>query len=331
MRPGLRIGLTKIARLGQAKADLPPIAGIGTNMLRDSRIVASIGDSPANLKKSKLKFDFRKGRPTESVELGDKESSGKFGLLGKAFETKDTQYKSVVPADLNDPWMERSGGKELVKSIIRDHDEAYKLGKIPRLADYKRRYQPVSLMAPASMSLYAGNTKDGFIGISPDSFEDSMSNTIRRLNGLPLTGTLEQRILDILGHEGTHAYTKTPNLPGHQLTLSPWEPGSYITHNDNEYVQGALGGLLLLRHLTGDAVRDPTTVHQLFNSIEAKPSIIDKMNSISMEKTRLFRTYLYLKDRNPEAALRLREGVAGIANWLTNTQRSGGPRFANYA
>jgi hypothetical protein len=126
-----------------------------------------------------------------------------------------------------------------------------------------------------------------------------------------------------LGHEGTHNYTGGRNPGDYVKGDVKWPPGtSYITDRGKEYTQGVTAGLNAMRDITGEKLNDPQQVHQLFDEIIAKPSIL---NSITAEHARVFRTYLYLRKTNPELAEKLRNSMARDSQYLVKNELAGDP------
>jgi hypothetical protein len=123
-----------------------------------------------------------------------------------------------------------------------------------------------------------------------------------------------------LSHELTHNYTggRGPEDYVERFGDDEFPPGtSYITDRGSEYTQGATAGLNAMRDITGEKLNDPQQVHQLFDEIIAKPSILD---SISIQNARVFRTYLTLRETNPKRAEKLRESMARDSQYLVKNE-----------
>ena len=84
--------------------------------------------------------------------------------------------------------------------------------------------------------------------------------------------------------------------------------------SSEEYKVGTLTFLNRSRQLTGKKLTDPQEIHQLFDEIEADPSILDK--NYFPEEARIPRTYLLLKEVKPKAAELLRNAVARDCKYL---------------
>jgi len=160
-------------------------------------------------------------------------------------------------------------------------------------------------------------------------------------HGLPDSAT--KKDMAMLGHEGTHNYTGGQSL-SHKFRqnkrdreiaeLTKYEylqdipdtshaGRSYITDIGPEYTQAVTAGLNAMRDITGEYLNTPQQVHQLFDEIIAKPSIL---NSIAPEHARVFRTYLTLRKTNQEAAEKLRESMARDSQYLVESEPAEDPR-----
>jgi len=135
-------------------------------------------------------------------------------------------------------------------------------------------------------------------------------------------GGLRRSGVDILGHELTHNYTG--GLYDDSLgKFTKLKPGtSYITDRGSEYTQAATSGLNAMRDVTGEKINTPQQVHQLFDEIVADPVILD---SIAPEHARAFRTYLTLRETNPELAEKLRNSMARDSQYLVENEPAGDP------
>jgi len=134
---------------------------------------------------------------------------------------------------------------------------------------------------------------------------------------------MEKGVAD-LGHELTHNYTGGHEYSAKDRVITdPSIPGtSYITDLGQEYTQGVTAGLNAMRDITGEKLNDPQQVYQLFDEIVAKPSIL---NLITVEHARVFRTYLTLRETNPELAEQLRNSMAFNSQYLVKNEPAGDP------
>ena len=270
--------------------------------------------------------------------------------------TLDAQGReSLTPASVNDQLLRNvPGGAAAFVAKQRkkfEEDSALNLKAGPRsdLISFDKRNQPVSLDAYDPDVLQATdiderrivgvdpeklreNPKDGYLQAEPlhktyhfmNDTEDPDELAWREyvLKSLKktqdysgLNRTLNRDGVETLGHELNHNYLGGDDDEG---PLGP----SYITDVGAEYTQGVTSGLNAMRDVTGEYLNDPQQVHQLFDEIIAKPSILD---SITPESARVFRTYLTLRKTNPELAEQLRESMARDSQYLVKNEPAGGP------
>jgi hypothetical protein len=227
---------------------------------------------------------------------------------------------------------------------IRDRGNKSKVLPRSDLISFDKRNQPVFLDTDAldhSPATYTESRR--VVGLDPEElrkhpkgewspYPSDLRANFKGYHGYPETpedgsaGRYKGGI-GILGHEGTHNYTGGRD-PADYVKRG-YEGGggypggtSYITDKGAEYTQGVTAGLNAMRDVTGEYLNDPQQVHQLFDEIVAKPSILD---SISTESARVFRTYLYLRKTNPELAEKLRNSMALNSQYLVESERAGDP------
>jgi hypothetical protein len=155
----------------------------------------------------------------------------------------------------------------------------------------------------------------------------------RKYNGFP-AGKESLSFYESIMHEVSHAMTYDPsggsdayNLKEAKRMYKDYEGPRrgrdidtqalnrpYFYASSEEYKVGSLTFLNKSRQLTGQKLMNPQEIHQLFDEIEKDPSILDK--NYTLEEARLPRTYLLLKEKNPQAAEVLRNATARDCQYL---------------
>ena len=197
---------------------------------------------------------------------------------------------------------------------------------------------------PSTFRPFNRNQESIVYGVYPDKIrgmgtplpDSPMSDGVAGYNGLP-SGTSSKQTPYLLNHELGHTYLLADlrdaregmEASGRIQRLNPdernpmkWEKvpknNSYHTDIGAEYLQGATSGLNAMRDITGQKINTPQQTHQLFNEIEANPKILDQINP---ENARIFRSYLNLRQTNPEAAQKLREATARDSQYLVQSEQ----------
>lgn len=80
-----------------------------------------------------------------------------------------------------------------------------------------------------------------------------------------------------------------------------------------EYVQGALAGYNILRDVTGKRFDEPQMIHKALDEMVANPKILDQLPA---EPSRIFRSYLHLREHNPKLGESLRRALARDCQYL---------------
>jgi hypothetical protein len=174
------------------------------------------------------------------------------------------------------------------------------------------------LARDGKMSISNASNSNGLSSSSMDgSIDSDKAKAIGETNGYPKGGG-DITFGEVLGHELSHASTvasrASVDIDKFRGGVSPKRPYFYAL--SEEYKVGTLTFLNKSRQLTGKKLVNPQEIHQLFDEIEADPSILDK--NYSIEEARLPRTYLHLKKTNPQGAELLRNATARDCQYLAN-------------
>lgn len=264
-------------------------------------------------------------KPTKSNSLIERamDSLSIYNVLsGKLVGRIDTPDGKISPAEFHDQYLENIEGgknallKETQTNYTRDKE------KLPWEMNPKNRDKrfDVEIREDPLRTLGSYNpiTKNIVVGeheaILTTSKNNITTNDRRASNGLSGTnGKISYG--EVLGHEATHgavigSLTTIPRELG--TTIDTKNPYFYAL--SEEYKVGAMTFLNKSRQLTGKKLTDPQEIHQLFDEIEKDPSILDK--NYGNEESRLPRTYLLLKEKNPEGAELLRNATARDCQYL---------------
>jgi hypothetical protein len=251
--------------------------------------------------------------------------------LLKVEPRKDMQ---ITPAHLNDQLLTRvPGGKENFLNTQRENYERLK-HELPYTIDYSLRTAPVAVnKADPFVTRMVGphyDFEDRSVNVPP---ADSEGNLDILSGAAPDSELLQQNGLktpvvpvgQIYQHELNHAQTATGDVEKYHREVSknyvlsekPIQDGeTYGTQYPAEYLQGALSGLNSLRDVTGRAMNTPDEVHYAFDEISKNPKILEHLPP---ENARIFREYLWLRQKDPAKAEKLRQAVARDSQVLADS------------
>ena len=155
---------------------------------------------------------------------------------------------------------------------------------------------PGGIVSPKNTPYLMGHELNhAFLDSNPQNFGD-MWNSLKSMSsdGLHRAAIPAEKII-----------TSNEAIPG-QIIQGVKTPLNYQSSIAPEYIQGATSGLNGLRDITGRKLNTPQETGQAIDEIEANPQILNQLNP---ENARIFRQYMSLKQRNPEAAQKMREAI----------------------
>jgi len=246
-------------------------------------------------------------------------------LGGEVLGGIDTHDGKISPKEIHDQYLEGvEGGKESLLAQTRSNYDRDK-DDLPWTMDPENRNRRVSVEIRedhlGSMGAYNPLSRTAWVGeqvANGGVASDQRSKDTDWLSANGLRGTKGGiSYPEVVGHEVGHAALVggiSHPLKEVGTDISPKNPYFYAL--SEEYKVGALTFLNKSRQLTGKKLADPQEIHQLFDEIEADPSILDK--NYSNEESRLPRTYLLLKETNPQGAELLRSATARDCQYLAN-------------